>query len=479
MLRRRVSKSSMPDLRMGIVLFEDRLFAWQAETIAALRAIPGLEITLLHCAHGPKTAFVAPRRSRAFRRVETDKRFPLCALESSDLSAFDWVVNLTRARPDQPWVQLRFADDARPGGAEIRAGTPVSEMFLQQGAMNDIALLGYVCLKTAANLRRNCDALMAAAPLLFARAARAAALDVPSEMIRPPSPRPLSCGARIVRRIEKWRAKFSKASRWTVGFISADIRELIRRRALAPATWLSGLPEGRFFADPFPVTVEARRVVVLAENGDEAPPHKGHISEIAFDRSGVVTEVRDAIATPQHMSFPFPVRIAGKVYCLPECCESGALRLFGEDSSGWAAEATILDGVAAVDPVLLRHDGRWWLFCSDRAHEDTAHLFLYSAEELAGPWRAHPLNPIKSDVRGSRGAGAIVEVDGALYRPAQDCSVRYGGAIAMQRITRLSETDYAEETAFVLEPASLGRRFIGIHTINGLADVTVIDGLRR
>ena len=47
---------------------------------------------------------------------------------------------------------------------------------------------------------------------------------------------------------------------------------------------------------------------------------------------------------------------------------------------------------------------------------------------------AAPAESVKSDVRGSRPAGALFEWNGDVYRPAQDSSGRYGYAISINRI---------------------------------------------
>jgi hypothetical protein len=72
-------------------------------------------------------------------------------------------------------------------------------------------------------------------------------------------------------------------------------------------------------------------------------------------------------------------------------------------------------------------------------------LHLFSAERPFGPWRPHRQNPVKSDVRSARPARRLFESRGEVLRPAQDCSVRYGYALSIQRITRLDTKEYREE----------------------------------
>jgi hypothetical protein len=72
-----------------------------------------------------------------------------------------------------------------------------------------------------------------------------------------------------------------------------------------------------------------------------------------------------------------------------------------------------------------------------------------------------------------------VEVDGQLYRPAQNSRYAYGESISIFRIKTLSLTEYVEERHMVLaldkkNPRNRGMH--GIHTINHLDDVIVVDG---
>ena len=59
-----------------------------------------------------------------------------------------------------------------------------------------------------------------------------------------------------------------------------------------------------------------------------------------------------------------------------------------------------------------------------------------------GPWKPHKRNPVKSDVRNSRPAGRLFYWNGDLYRPAQDSSQRYGYAMSINRVLRLTPDEF-------------------------------------
>src|SRR6185369_10054576 len=98
---------------------------------------------------------------------------------------------------------------------------------------------------------------------------------------------------------------------------------------------------------------------------------------------------------------------------------------------------------------------------------------------LAGPWRPHRRSPVKFDVRSARPAGTPFEHGGQIFRPSQDCSETYGGAIRINRILRLTAEEFDEETVAVLRPDANGPYPAGLHTLSAFDEWTLIDGKRR
>jgi hypothetical protein len=102
-------------------------------------------------------------------------------------------------------------------------------------------------------------------------------------------------------------------------------------------------------------------------------------------------------------------------------------------------------------------------------------LSLFHAADIRGPWAAHAANPVLVDQASARPAGAIVERDGALWRPVQDCSHGYGTGVGLAKITRLDQERFEQEVHCVLRapPEWPGRRF---HTLNRAGRIECIDG---
>ena len=81
-------------------------------------------------------------------------------------------------------------------------------------------------------------------------------------------------------------------------------------------------------------------------------------------------------------------------------------------------------------------------------------LYLFHARGLLDEWQPHARNPVRSDARCARPAGALYWRNGALYRPAQICVPRYGAGIALNRVLRLTPQTYAERQVERIVPGA-------------------------
>ena len=470
----------MRDLQVGVVGHDSIVFAWQAQALAEIARLEGVRITKVWPVARAEGYNVAARRASAFARSDA----PALTAHSEDPAAdVDVVVNLTQApsplTPRLGVLRLTFANELHPGVVEVKAGNPVSQAELYARFAHGEMVVGRHVAKTGRNATLNCDRLLLGSTYLFARALRGMRAGVTPNAGPAPAPTPPNLKARLKRRFDRVMEKTLWRTRWTVGFARGNGADVIGAQCVPLVTFLSGAPHGRFLADPFPLPFDSGEHRAWAEDTADHPPYKGRIAEIRFNDAGKLLSIRDALGDHDHYSFPFHLREDGIDYCMPECWQSGRLRVFRRHDEALREEAVLLDGFAAADPVLCFHDGKWWLFVCDRRHDDTTHLYLFHANAWRGPWTPHVHNPVKSDVRSSRPAGAIIAKNGALYRPAQDCSIRYGGAIAMNRVTTLTTEAFAEETVFRIEPRSLGAQYVGVHTINSCDGLLMVDALER
>jgi len=295
---------------------------------------------------------------------------------------------------------------------------------------------------------------------------------------RVPPLHPVLLGAGLVDTLREWLAR----QRWTIGLVPVGIEEILQRGCLPEPAWLVGQPSDRFYADPFVLDVRGDHARVMVEEYRYPSRRKG-LTELSVGRSGALMDSREHAGLPLQASYPFLIRRNGRLFCLPETFRARRLSAFAwDDATGaWTFHRDLLEGFPCVDGTLLERDDRWWLFCTKQGDEDQTDLHVFftsAADDWTGPWQPHPLNPVKSDTRSSRPAGACVEVDGTIYRPAQNCARRYGASLTINRILDLTTTSFREEPALTLRPSSSSSWPDGMHTINSAGGLTVVDGLR-
>jgi hypothetical protein len=238
-------------------------------------------------------------------------------------------------------------------------------------------------------------------------------------------------------------------------------------------------PPGHFYADPFPVRHDDDRDAILFEDYLRSRD-QGVLAYVDIDRNARASAPMPALELDTHLSYPFVFQHGGDLYMVPETRRLNRVQLMRavDGLTGWKPTRTLIEAMALTDSTLLLSGGRVWLFGALAIDEGAAldELHLFSAPSLDGEWVPHPLNPIVSDIRSARPAGALFEHNGALIRPAQDCSRSYGWRIVLNRVDVLTEDAYSETAIGHLEPTD--RRITRTHTYNASAGYEAVDGLR-
>jgi hypothetical protein len=223
--------------------------------------------------------------------------------------------------------------------------------------------------------------------------------------------------------------------------------------------------EAEFVADPFLLWREGLWYmyfeVLLRES------RRGVIG-FASSKDGLAWQYeRIALDEPFHLSYAQVFDHGDSVYMLPETLDANAVRLYRATRFPDKFEPVCnLIGGQWADPTIFFDRGFWWMFaCSTPYEHRTLHLFF--AEELQGPWRAHPLNPVVADDRRTaRCGGRVRRMDGRLIRFAQDAMPRYGRRLRAMEILELDRDCYREverPESPVLEPPDAGWNSNGIH----------------
>jgi len=239
-------------------------------------------------------------------------------------------------------------------------------------------------------------------------------------------------------------------------------------------------PKDRYWADPFPIIVDGKYYLFFEEVLYET--NHGHIVVAEIDRTAKpeTLDCKVALKRDYHLSYPFVFSWQDRLFMIPESSSNSTVELYSCESfpDSWKLEKVLMDNVNAKDATLIEVDGLWWLFVSIIEGPFADELRIFYAESPLGPWAPHPQNPVSSDVRNLRPAGRPFIWKNQLYRPAQDCSRYYGYAVTINRILKLSPTEFLEEEVSKVLP--LWRKdVLATHTLNVCEDLTVIDCLLR
>ncbi len=234
------------------------------------------------------------------------------------------------------------------------------------------------------------------------------------------------------------------------------------------------LTRGWDMADPFLLEDRGRTWLFFEEVLEWQG--KGRLACLEILDDGKFTPPEVVLEKDYHLSFPCVFRHDGEIFMIPESHAAGRVDLYRATRfpGEFRLEKTCLKGLDALDTVPLLWENRWYFFTTIPSPLQT---LLFWSDRLDGEWRLHSKSPISRSVRGGRAAGAIMQANGRLLRPVQDCSVRYGYAIMVNEISKLTPDEFAEEPVDVILP-SWRPGLLGTHTLNHSDRFEVLDGVR-
>lgn len=237
--------------------------------------------------------------------------------------------------------------------------------------------------------------------------------------------------------------------------------------------WIES-PKGRFYADPFMIE-EDGKLWVFFEDFDYAT-QRGRISCAEVREDGIANPV-SVLERPYHLSYPCVFRTGNTMYMIPETGSNGTVELYRcvRFPDKWDMEKELFKA-KAVDTTIWMDDGLYWFFVTlQEPRGSGSQLWLFYATALTAEWTPHPCNPISTDVRNSRGAGAIFRNNGKLFRPSQDCGKHYGYSFTLNEIVVWDRWQYREKACATANP-DWAEGLVATHTYSQLGQGEIIDG---
>lgn len=286
------------------------------------------------------------------------------------------------------------------------------------------------------------------------------------------APSPIQLAGMVAKtRLHQLKRLMSPQQQWSIGVVHDGIGSFVDASYSPEVHWYS-IESDRFLADPFGVeTDEGLRIFVEDFSFRDM---KQRISCLSYC-DGVFSQPVICFDPPYNVAYPFIVQHRDSVYCIPETMHGNHVTLYRVLEGGeFRKEHVLLEGVRGVDPTVIRFNNKWWLFLTINQKGSTHDLYIFYSDDLFGPWVEHHNNPVKTDVRSARSAGTPFVSDGRLYRPSMDCSIGYGYRIVLNRVDKLSETEFHETPVRAVSPD--GEFPEGRHTLSSAGSYALIDG---
>ena len=230
------------------------------------------------------------------------------------------------------------------------------------------------------------------------------------------------------------------SNRYTIGVMEFEERvvETICDNSTLKFHWIKDNYKKGWFADPFILRLSDSEIVFLVEEFVYCK-NRGVISKLIVNRKNYsIKSVKTILDTGSHLSFPAYYRKNGKVYIYPESGERGATYLYeyNEDNDE-IKELYMINPNVTADTILvdlpISGGGRYQLCTTEpTCNKDILDIYPFK-EEPCSPVLS-PIARIKVEKMTARNAGVVFEVNGRMYRPAQDCTYHYGECTEIQEL---------------------------------------------
>lgn len=269
----------------------------------------------------------------------------------------------------------------------------------------------------------------------------------------------------------------TRRANWNIGIVEKPIFEILQEKEFFDEIrWLPKPNPWIFWADPFGIRYNDQNYIFY-EKFDHST-ERATIAYLKFTDDFEYSEPHMGLERPYRLSYPHLLKSDDQIYMIPETAANRTISIYEavDFPNKWKLNKDLMEKIRRVDTTTFKFNGKWWMF--SHAPEESG-LYIYYAEDLLGPWHSHKNNPVKQDVRSTRSAGNVFFVKNELYRPTMDLlplRTSYGSKIYINKIIKLTETEFREVTVKKVYPGKSWNYNEGIHTLSYIGDkYTIID----
>lgn len=256
---------------------------------------------------------------------------------------------------------------------------------------------------------------------------------------------------------------------WNVGIIEKSAESILQGEEYS-IRWVKHRYKDRFFADPFLWKMDEKNYFILAEEY-KFIDRKGRIVLLQVDKNSFKL-IRKKVIIDEQTHLSYPIVYKGEI--IPESYKSGTLSAY-RVSDNKLIKSCVYKG-QLIDGTFLDYDGKEWIFATTKEEELDAQSKLSIFYKKDGRYIPISSNPVKNDIKTARPGGNFFELNGVLYRPAQNCEHFYGESIKIMQVDKLSVCEYKEHE--ILEISDPSREYKGMHTFNDYKNFVIVDGYK-
>ncbi len=255
---------------------------------------------------------------------------------------------------------------------------------------------------------------------------------------------------------------------WSVAYRDTEREETAYRYANVD------LPQDQWAADPFLFQYDGSHYLFCEQY--ETKENRAGIGCFAFE-NGIPVNKGIVLRRPYHISYPCVFAYQDAVYMIPETSANETVELYRavEFPHRWVLDTVLLRGRYVDATVYQSEDGlklftyekrdKVWILTCFSMNMDTKSLEKCSEKVY------------KTNV--GRPAGSLWQEDGKLYRPAQDCSRKYGEALIVYRVDSLAPLQETPVRRITAAQYDLPQKADRLHTYNTDSRYTVVDVFRE
>ncbi len=241
--------------------------------------------------------------------------------------------------------------------------------------------------------------------------------------------------------------------------------------------------KNHFWADPFLIQHDNKKYLFF-----ENYSYKNNIGRISCGimDNHTVSQVRDILTLPYHLSYPFITKIDDDIFLMPETAQNNRLEVYRAKKfpDEWELFTTAFEGECVADATYYKDaNGDCWLFvnkCIKPLENQFYELYIYKVDSIKlNTLIPHNKNPVVIDCRFGRSGGSIFIHEGKTIRPSQNNTYgTYGYGLNLSEIKKLSLDEYEEELIITIKP-NFKNKLMATHHLSQTDDGFVIDACFR